>query len=245
MVAVSQARTALSATVKQFARTPVLVVLLVFLPAYFVGLLGVVVPDATVVVHVPGVTQQASLNEGMLPMLATLAAVMVAGIAGLFLTVNTLDADGWLSLSGLPARTLFLARAAALTSAAAVASAAATVVLAVQVTPERVGVFFVATLVLAVTYGLAGAVVGVVLDRLAGVYVMLFGPAVDLFLLHSPLATETPALADLTPGRWAGVAAMDAAFTTDPNWGALGVSLAYFAGTAVVAALAVRRAVRT
>ncbi|MFB6068464.1 MAG: hypothetical protein ABEJ90_00880 [Halobacterium sp.] len=239
----TRTRTALSATVKQFARTPVLVALLVFLPAYFVGLLGVVVPDSTVPVHLPGTTLQTTLNEGMLPMLAALAAVMVAGIAGLFLTVDTLDADGWLSLSGLPASTLFAARAAALTSAAVLASVAATVVLSLLVVPERPVVFLAATVVLAVTYGLAGAVVGVVLDRLGGVYVMLFGPAVDLFLLHSPLATEAPAFADFTPGRWAGVAAMDAAFTADPRWGALGVGVAYLAGVAVVAALAVRHSV--
>lgn len=238
-------RVALGATGKQFARSPVLLALLVFLPAYFVGLLGFVVPDADVVVHLPEATVATSLNGGMLPMLATLAAVMVAGIAGLFLTVNTLDADGWLSLAGLPAPTLFLARAAALAAAATVASVVATGVLSVQVTPEQSGVFLAATVVLAVTYGLLGAVVGVAFDRLAGVYVMLFAPAVDLFLLHSPLATGAPAWADATPGRWAGVAAMDAALTTDPNWGALAVGVGYLGVVAVLAALAVRRAVST
>jgi len=241
---VTRTRTALSATVKQFARTPVLVALLVVLPAYFVGLLGVVLPDSTVPVHVAGTTTRTPLRDGMLPMLASLAAVMVAGIAGLFLTVDTLDADGWLALSGLPSRTLFAARAAALAGAALLASVAATGILSLLAVPERPLVFLAATLVLAATYGLIGAVVGVALDRLAGVYVMLFGPAVDLFLLHSPLATDAPGFAALTPGRWAGVAAMDAAFTADPEWGALGVGIAYLAVVAVVAAGAVRAAVR-
>jgi hypothetical protein len=243
VVAVTRTRTALAATGRQFLRTPVLLALLVFLPAYFVGLLGYVVPDAPVTVRIPSATVRTSLDAGMLPMLATLAAVMVAGIAGLFLTVNTLDADGWLALAGMPARTLFAARAAALTAAAVVASVAATAVLSVHGAPDQVVVFLAATVVLAVTYGFAGAVAGVVFDRLAGVYVMLFAPAVDLFLFHSPLATDAPAWADAFPGRWAGVAAMDAALTADPNWSALAAGVGYLWAVAVVAALAVGRAV--
>lgn len=243
MVAVTRTGTALAATVKQFARTPVLVALLVVLPAYFVGLLGVVVPDSPVVASVPSATVETTLGAAVLPMLATLAAVMVAGIAGLFLTVNTLDADGWLALAGLPSRSLFAARAAALSAAAAVASLASTAVLVVHVAPDQVVLFVASTLVLGVTYGLVGAVVGVVLDTLVGVYVMLFAPAVDLFLFHSPLAADAPSWAAVFPGRWAGVAAIDAALTADPNWGAFAVGLAYLGGAAVVAAVAVRRAV--
>jgi hypothetical protein len=114
----------------------------------------------------------------------------------------------------------------------------------VHVSPERLGVFLVATVVLALIYGLLGAVAGVFLNRLGGVYAMLFGPTVDLFLFHSPLATDAPAWAALLPGRWAGAAAMDAAFSGDPNWSAFGVGLAYFAVAAVVAGLAGRHEVR-
>lgn len=240
----TRTRTALAATVKQFARTPVLLALLVVLPAYFVGVIGAVLPDAPIRVRTASVATQTTLVDGMLPMLAVLAAVVAAAIGGLFLTVNTLDADSWLSLSGMPARSLFVARAGALLAVAVVASAAATAVLSVQTTPERVGVFLLATVVLAATYGLVGAVAGVFLNRLGGVYAMLFAPTIDLFLFHSPLATDAPAWADALPGRWAGTAAMDAAFATDPNWGALGVGVAYLAGAAVLAAVAVRHAVR-
>jgi ABC-2 type transport system permease protein len=241
---VSQTRTALAATVKQFARTPVLVALLVVLPAYFVGLLGLVVPDAAVTASLPSATVATTLNGAMLPMLASLAAVMVTGIAGLFLTVDTLEADGWLALSGLPSTTLFGARAVALAGVAVLASVAAAATLSLLVPPEQPVVFLAATVVLALTYGLAGAVVGVALDRLAGVYVLLFGPAIDLFLLHSPLATDAPALAAAAPGRWAGVAAMDAALTTDPNWSALAVGVTYLTAVAVAASGAVWYAVR-
>lgn len=240
----TRTRTALAATGKQFARTPVLVALLVVLPAYFVGLLGLVLPDAPITASLPDATVETTLSGAMLPMLAALAAVMVAGVAGLFLTVNTLDADGWLTLAGLPARTLFAARTAALTGAAVLASVAATAVLSLLVGVEQPAVFLAATAVLATTYGLAGAVVGVVLDKLAGVYVMLFGPAVDLFLLHSPLATNAPTAAAVTPGRWAGTAAMDAALTGDPNWSALAVGVGYLAAAALAASAAVWYALR-
>ncbi|GAB7012185.1 hypothetical protein [Halolamina salina] len=235
---------AIVATGKEFLRTPVVLALLVFLPAYFVWLLGAVLPSTPVAVSLPGLTVETTLAHGVLPMLATLAAAMVVGITGLFLTVRSLDADGWLLLAGLPTRTLFFARTVVLTVAAVVASVAATVVLSVHVVPDQPALFVVAVLVLALTYGLAGAVVGVVLDRLAGVYVMLFAPAVDLFLFHSPLATETPEWAAVFPGRWAGVAATDAALTVDPNWGALAVGIGYAGVAAVTAAVAVRHAVK-
>lgn len=236
-------RAAVSATGKQFVRTPVVLGLLVFLPAYFVWVLGAVLPSTTAVVSLPSVTAETTLAHGVLPMLAALAAAMVVGITGLFLTVRSLDADGWLLLAGLPTRTLFLARTVVLTVAAVAAAVTASAVLSVHVVPEQPVLFTVSVLVLAMTYGLIGAVVGVVLDRLAGVYVMLFAPAVDLFLLHSPLATETPSWAAAFPGRWAGVAATDAALTTDPNWGALVVGVGYAGTVAVVAAAAVRHAV--
>jgi hypothetical protein len=241
---VTRTRTALAATVKQFARTPVLLALLVVLPAYFVGLVGAVLPDTTVRVQTAGTTVRTTLAAGTLPMLAVLAAVLVAAVGGLFLTVNTLEADGWLSLSGLPTRSLFAARAGVLLAVSVVASAAATGVMLAYTTPERLGVFLLASVVLAATYGLVGAVAGVFLNRLGGVYAMLFAPAVDLFLFHSPLATDAPAWADLLPGRWAGVAAMDAAFTTDPNWTALAAGVGYLAVAGAVAAVAVHRAVR-
>lgn len=239
----TRTRTALAATVKQFARTPVLLALLVVLPAYFVGLVGAVLPETPVRVETASVATETTLLEGVLPMLAVLAAVVVAAVGGLFLTVNTLDADGWLSLSGLPVRALFAARAGVLLAVAVVGSVAATAVMLVHVSPERLGVFLLSTVVLATTYGLVGAVAGVFLNRLGGVYAMLFGPTVDLFLFHSPLATDAPAWAALLPGRWAGAAAMDAAFSSDPNWVALGVSVAYVVVAAAVAGLAVRHAV--
>jgi ABC-2 type transport system permease protein len=241
---VSRTRTALAATVKQFARTPVLLALLVVLPAYFVGVLGAVLPESTVRVETATVTTRATMVEGVLPMLAVLAAVVVAAVGGLFLTVNTLAADGWLSLSGLPVRSLFAARAGVLLAVAAVGSVAATAVLLVHASPERVGVFLAATVLLAATYGLVGAVAGAFLNRLGGVYAMLFAPTVDLFLFHSPLATDAPGWAALLPGRWAGTAAMEAAIGGDPNWSALGVGVAWFAVAAVFAGVAVRHAVR-
>jgi hypothetical protein len=241
---VSRTRTALAATSKQFARTPVLLALLVVLPAYFVGVVGAVLPDTIVRVHTATVTAETTLVDGLLPLLAVLAAVVAAAVGGLFLTVNTLGADGWLSLSGMPARSLFAARAGVLVAVAVVAAAAATGVMVLQTTPERVGVFLVATVVLAATYGLVGAVAGVFLNRLGGVYAMLFAPTIDLFLFHSPMATDPPAWAAALPGRWAGTAAMEAAYTADPNWTALGAGAAYLAVAAVFAAFAVQQAVR-
>lgn len=239
----SRTRTAFTATVTQFARTPVLLALLVALPAYFVGLLGYVLPDPTVAVHVPGVDARLPLGDALLPMLAVLAATMVTGIAGLFVTADTLSADGWLVFSGFPGRTLFVARAASLGAVAAVSSSAGTAVLFAHTRPDNAAFFLAATVLAAATYGLLGAAVGALLGRLAGVYVMLFAPAIDFFLVHSPLATDPPAWATILPGAHAGVAALSAALTATPDWTELGVAVVQLGVVTVVAAVIVGRAV--
>ncbi|MGB9966399.1 hypothetical protein [Halobacterium hubeiense] len=81
--------------------------------------------------------------------------------------------------------------------------------------------------------GILGVIVGIVLDRLPGVYVMLFAPMVDILMFQNPLATERPSWTAFLPSHFATNALMDAAFTTGNSLGDL-----LAAGGYVVALLA-------
>lgn len=108
-------------------------------------------------------------------------------------------------------------------------------------TPELLGWFALATLLTALVYGCIGALVGSVLDALPGVYLLLFGPMIDLFLFQNPLARETPAGAGLLPGHFPLVLAMDSAFTAHVSGETVVGSLAVLGALAAVAAGAFHR----
>jgi ABC-2 type transport system permease protein len=85
-----------------------------------------------------------------------------------------------------------------------------------------------------------------VFNRLAGIYVVMFVPLLDLFLAQSPFATDPPAIAPLLPGHFPSELALDAAFTpaitTSNVVGAIGYLLlvAVIGGAAYYQAMRVR-----
>ena len=72
-----------------------------------------------------------------------------------------------------------------------------------------------------------GEVVGVVLDRLPGVYVMLFAPMLDIFMFQNPLVADALAWTTVLPGHYATALLFDATFTDSVGSGALLAALAY------------------
>jgi len=86
--------------------------------------------------------------------------------------------------------------------------------------------------------------VGVVLDRLSGVYVMLFGPTLDVFLFQNPMTGSTSDVAALLPGHYASELVVAGAFAGDLPVESLGWGLVYLLGVGVVAGWAFVRSAR-
>ena len=240
----SAARTTFEMGLREYVRTPVLLALLVFLPAYFVAVFTRVMPHETVPVAVAGETVRVGMNAVVAALMTPMAAALVGGIAGLFLMRSAREADARLALVGAGAPELLVARGGVLALAAVVASLVATAVMAVTHVPDHLGWFVAATVLAALIYGAVGALVGLVFNRLAGSYVLMFGPLLDIFLAQSPLSTETHAVAPYLPGHYPMALAFDAAFTADVDPANLLWGVAYLAGVAVLAALAFRRTLR-
>lgn len=106
-------------------------------------------------------------------------------------------------------------------------TAASVVVAVLAFTPESVVPFVAATLLVGLTYGILGVIVGIVLGRLGGVYVMLFSPMVDVLMFQNPLATEAPEWTRLLPSHYATTALFDAAFTSNIDPWDFGGAVAY------------------
>ena len=205
--------TAVTAGVREFSRTPVLLALLAFLPVYFIGVFVLLVPDRTVPLTLDGAAATAEMPAFAAAFITPVTVAVLAGIVGLFLMQSSQAADDRLRLAGFRARELVAARFGLLAVGTLVVTGASLVVALAAFTPELLGWFVAATLLVGLTYGVLGVAVGVVLDRLPGVYVMLFAPMVDVLLFQNPLATDSPAWTAVLPGHFATNVLFDAGFT--------------------------------
>jgi hypothetical protein len=240
----SSARTTFEMGLREYVRTPVLLALFLFLPAYFITVFTRVMPDRTVPVEVAGEGLQIGMKAIVAALMTPMAAALVGGVAGLFLMRSASEADTRLSVVGASVPEILAARGGVLALAAVLASLVATGVMAVTHVPEQPAWFLAATVLAGLVYGVFGALVGLVLNRLAGVYVLMFGPLLDIFLAQSPLSAETHAVAPYLPAHYPMELAFDAAFTASVDPAPLLWGLVYLAAVAALAALAFRRTLR-
>jgi hypothetical protein len=234
--------TAVVAGSREFRRTPVLLALLFVLPAYFIGAFVTLVPDRTVPLTVSGDTIRTEMAGFAAAFITPVTVAVLAGIVGLFLMQSSQAADDRLRLAGYRARDLLVARFGLLAIGTLVVTAASLAVALPAFTPELLGWFVAATLLVGLTYGVLGVAVGVVLDRLPGVYVMLFAPMVDVLMFQNPLATDSPGWTTLLPGHFATNVVFDAAFTTTVTLTDIAAAVGYVAVCLLVGALALYRA---
>lgn len=208
----SRVAAAVRAGTREYRRTPVLVALLVVLPAYTVGVFALVAPDATVGVQTSGGVVSVPVSRATAAVTAPMAAALVAGVAGLFLLRGAGATDRRLVVAGCRPWQVVAARVALLVAVAATATVVAVGVARWAFAPESMAGFAAATFFAALAYGLVGLLAGLALGRLGGVYAVLFGTLVDLFVFQNPLATEAPAAARFLPGHYPVAMATDAAF---------------------------------
>jgi ABC-2 type transport system permease protein len=219
--------TALSMGLREFRRTPVLLALLAVLPAYFVGVFVVLVPDETVQMLLDGTAASVPMSAFAAAFMTPLTVAVLSGIVGLFLVQTSREADDRLRLAGYSTPALILSRVGILGVGSAVVTAVSILVALRAFSPEHLGVFVAATLLVGLSYGFIGVIVGLAVDRLGGVYVMLFAPMVDVLMFQNPLATEMPAWTKLLPSHYATNVLFDAAFSTGVETGEFVSAAAY------------------
>lgn len=208
-------RTATTIGSREFLRDPVLVGLLVVLPVYFVGVWGLVVPADPILVEVRDASGPTTVGADfpglMTALVAPVTGALLVGITGLFLVQRSRAVDARLHVVGYRAPELLASRFGLL---ALVTVFVVTVTFAIShlhVTPEHPGWFAVGLLLGAMTYGVVGTIAGLFLGRMAGVYLLLFAPMLDMLLLQMPIA-DSPWWADWLPGHHAVELTLSATF---------------------------------
>lgn len=234
----SRVGTAIRTGALELRRTPLLLALLVAAPAYVIYVFTVVAPEGTAVMQVAGETVQAPLGEAFPAFTTPMTAALLSGIAGLFLMQTAAAADARLTVAGYRAHEIVLARLGLLVGIASVATAVSVGVMLTAFAPESVGWFLLGTGLTALVYGMVGVLAGLLLSKLAGVYLLLFGTMIDLFVFQNPMATDTPDAASLLPGHFPLELAMQAGFTGSVETAPLLWGLVYLAGVTVAATAA-------
>ena len=200
---------------RELRRDPVFVGLLVVLPAYFVGVWGLVLPADPILIEVAGDDGTVSVATNFVALMTALVApvtgALVVGIAALFLVQRSRPIDGRLQAAGYRGPELLVARFGLLAAVTALVVAVTAAVALLQFTPEHLAWFVLALVLTAAIYGAIGVLAGLFLGRMAGVYLLLFVPMIDVLLVQLPLG-ESHWWAPYLPGHHPAALALSASF---------------------------------
>ena len=138
----------------------------------------------------------------------------LASLAGLFVIVDSAQADRRLSLTRFRPIEILIVRMAVIATAALVATAVSIAVTAVSFDAVSWPTFALANVLVALTYATIGVIVGPLFGRLGGLYVLLVLPFIDIGLAQNAMFDAAPpAWGRFLPAHGAVRVMMDGAFT--------------------------------
>lgn len=224
-------RAGLRAAWQEYRRNTALWVLLVGLPVLFITLSMAVTPDdpAPVELREAGETSLTVLSmvdvHGAIMVPITVA--FLAGLAGLFVAIGSSEADRRLVVAGFRTREVLGARLGIIALAAVVVSTVALAITAAGFQPRSWPAFALGTVTTALTYAMIGVVIGPLVGRLGGLYLMFLLPFLDVGLAQNVMFDAAPpAWAAWLPAHGAVRVLIDGAFTPGfDELGGLGLAL--------------------
>ncbi len=242
---------ALRAAWRELRRMPVMWVLLIGLPVAFISSSIAVTPsDPTPVSLTEGgkaVLSIISMTEVHGAIMVPITVGFLASLAGLFVVLDSAEADRRLSLTSVKANEILSVRMIVVGGAALLAAAVSLLVTSIDFSPEQWGGFVLATVLVALTYGAIGVLVGPIFGRLGGLYILLVLPFIDIGMAQNPMFDASPpAWGRFLPSHGAIRVLVDTAFTPSfDEFGATVLALAWLIGLTTLAAAAFHRIVTT
>ncbi len=236
---------------RDWRRNRVLWALLILVPAVFIWLSDAITPDGTTGLHLlehgRQITQAFNPADIHAGTMTPIAIASLAALAGLFVAVDSRGGDQRLVLAGLRSGVVLAARLATIALAGALATAASLAVARPVFDARQWGVYAAANLLVALTYGLLGVLLGWVFGRVGGVFVAFLVPFLDLGIAQSPMLRADPAAwAAFLPGYGATRVVLDGGLTaTFDQTGALLLAAAWLVGLAGVTTMLFRHAMHT
>jgi hypothetical protein len=228
-------------------RRPLLLILLVFLPAYVIAR-SIAITEATPqqVVLPGGAVIVATMKEIHGAVMAGNVIAFVCGLVGVFVMQSALLGDRRLVVAGYRPGEAIAARLAVVAAATALVVAVSGIVTAFYFDPGSWPPFLSGLVLMGLIYAALGALAGAVLDRLAATYLMLFLAMTDLGIVQNPMFGDgnPDGWAVVLPGYGPNQVMVDGAFssTFHAGWELL-LSLAWAVALISIVAAVLRRAV--
>ena len=207
---------------REQARRPLLLILLVGLPLFFITRsIASTVPQPRVVPLPGGGDVLSNMQDVHGATMAAITIAFLAGLCSLFIMQSAREADRRLIVSGYsPAQTI-VPRLLEIAAATGVVLVVLLAVTAISFQPQRWVPFIAANMLVGLTFGSIGALAGAYLGRIGGTYFMLFLPMIDLGIAQTPMFGDgaPDGWAQFLPGYGAGRILVDAAFAPSFNAG--------------------------
>lgn len=243
-----RARTATAMAFRDQQRRPLVLILLVIVPAYVITRsIAETLPTPRQVGLPGGVLVNTTMKELHGAEMSGVTIAFVIALVGVFVMQSALAGDRRLVLAGFRPGETVLARLLVLLAATALVVAVSMLVTALEFSAASWPPLIVALALIGLIYGAIGALAGAVLDKLAATYLMLFLAITDLGIVQSPMFSTTPGrFAVLLPGYGPSRVMYEGAFSHSFHArGELLLGLAWLAALSVAVYVVLRRAVRT
>ena len=208
----------LRAGLREYRRNRVLWVLLMVIPALFIGMsIAITVDKPGPIALVEGARHFTTFLSERRMHAATMVPVtsaFLAGLTGLFVVTGSAGGDRRLVLAGLRARVVLGGRLLVIGGATVLTTAVAVAVSGAWYAPRQWAVFAAANLLIALTYAMIGVLVGPLVGRIGGLYLILLLAFIDVGLGQSVMFPKgPPAWGAFLPARGASRMLIDGAFT--------------------------------
>jgi len=191
------------AWLRDLRRRPLLLVLLVITPVFFITRAIAATEPLPRSVGLPGGgTALSTMRDIHGATMATITVAFLAGLVGVFIMQAAKQADQRLVLAGFGGVEIVASRLIVLLGATALATIVALLVTAKDFTPQSWLAFIVGTAAIGVTYAGIGALAGALLGRVGATYLLLFLSMIDLGVVQSPMfgTGRPPGWAVVLPG---------------------------------------------
>lgn len=246
MTTLDRTRTAASMAFREQVRRPLVLVLMVVIPAYVITRsIAETLPTPRRIGLPDGVYVTTTMKSLHGAGMGGVVVAFVAALLGVFVMQSALEGDRRLVVAGYRPGETVLARLLVLGAGTLLVVAVSAVVTAVSFDPASWIPLIASLMLLGLIYAAIGALAGALLDKLAATYLMLFLVMTDIGVVQTPMFHVTPPrLAVLLPGYGPSRMMYDGAFSTAFHAATeLVLALAWTTALGVAVAVVLRRAV--
>jgi len=230
-------------------RNPAQWVLFAIVPAVFILGAVAITPDKAITVtldeHSRRIRQSFPMPDVHAATMAPLAIASLAALIGLFFLFDSRDTDRRVALAGLRPNALLGARLGVLTQTVLAATAVSVTTAALVFNATRWPTYVAASILIAMTFALIGALLSRIFGRVGGVFMAFLIPFLDVGIVQSPMLHPAPTTLSMwLPGYGGSRILLDGAFTSGfDETVPLLIGLGWLLVLGVVVGVAYRRAI--